>query len=95
MTSTTPRADISGVHIGPAPSPSIYTSIIMATTLMEHPPRPSGVPITPLFVFGLSSFNTNMEVEHLLKTPDARAHMPTTSTDMKLNDAIPQALQAT
>ena len=86
MTSTTPREDISGVHIGPAPSPSIYT---------EHPPRPSGVPITPLFVFGLSSFNTNMEVEHLLKTPNVRVHMPTTSTDMKLNDAIPQALQAT
>ena len=94
MTSSTLKVDISRVHIGLTPFPSIYTSTIMITISIEHLPRlqSSELPITPLFVSNLSSFNTNTEVEHLLETLDGRVHMATTSTNMVLHDVIPQAL---
>ena len=36
MTSTTLRANISGLHIGPTLSPSIYMSAIMASTSIDR-----------------------------------------------------------
>lgn len=97
MFSTTPRISFSGSHTKPVPSPPIYTSAIMATTSIDHTLRlkSSGVPVTPLFALGLSTFTTTAKSEHLLETLDARVQMVTNSADLELHDTVFAPLQAT